>query len=120
MLLHDSPPLARTSPEGDLILLENQNRALWNRDQIAEGKSLVERALSSARFGPYTIQAAIAAVHSDAPSTSATDWSQIVALYDLLARAEPSPIIELNRAVAIPIRYGPQPRLNLVDAILSR
>jgi len=120
MLLHDSRRHARTSSEGDLILLENQNRALWNRDQIAEGKSLVERALSSERFGPYTIQAAIAAVHSDAPSTSATDWSQIVALYDLLARAEPSPIIELNRAVAIAMRDGPQAGLNLIDAILAR
>jgi RNA polymerase sigma-70 factor (ECF subfamily) len=120
MLLHDSRRLARASAEGDLILLENQNRSLWNRDQITEGKSLVERALSSARFGPYTIQAAIAAVHSDAPSTAATDWSQIVALYDLLARAEPSPIIELNRAVAIAMRDGPEAGLDLIDAILAR
>jgi RNA polymerase sigma-70 factor (ECF subfamily) len=120
ILLHDSRRLARTSSEGDLILLENQNRSLWNRDQITEGKSLVERALSSARFGPYTIQAAIAAVHSDAPSTAATDWSQIVALYDLLARAEPSPVIELNRAVAIAMRDGPQAGLDLIDAILAR
>src|SRR5882672_4280525 len=95
MLLHESRRLARTSSKGDLILLENQNRSLWNREQITEGKSLVERALSSGRFGPYTIQAAIAAVHSDAPTAAATDWNQIVALYDLLARVEPSPIIEL-------------------------
>ena len=120
MLLHDSRRLARTSPEGDLILLENQNRSLWNRQQIIEGKSLVERALSSARFGPYAIQAAIAAVHSDASSAANTDWNQIVALYDLLARAEPSPIIELNRAVAIAMRDGPQVGLDLIDAILAR
>jgi len=120
VLLHDSRRLARASPEGDLILLENQNRALWNRNQINEGKSLVERALSSARFGPYTIQAAIAAVHSDASSTAATDWSQIVALYDLLARAQPSPVIELNRAVAVAMRDGPQAGLDLIDAILAR
>ncbi len=120
MLLHESRRIARTSPEGDLILLEIQNRSLWNRDQIAEGKSLVERALSSARFGPYTIQAAIAAVHSDAANARNTDWNQIVGLYDLLARAEPSPIIELNRAVAIAMRDGPQAGLDLIDSILSR
>jgi RNA polymerase sigma-70 factor, ECF subfamily len=120
MLLHESRRLARASPDGDLILLENQNRSLWNRDQISEGKVLVERALSSSRFGPYTIQAAIAAVHSDAKSAGATDWNQIVALYDLLAQLEPSPIIELNRAVAVAMRDGPQAGLDLIDAILSR
>jgi len=120
MLLHDSRRLARTSSEGDLILLENQNRSLWNRQQISEGKHLVERALSSGRFGPYTIQAAIAAVHSDASTTASTDWNQIVALYDLLARVESSPIIELNRAVAIAMRDGPEAGLNLIDAILAR
>jgi RNA polymerase sigma-70 factor (ECF subfamily) len=120
MLLHESRRPARTSSEGDLILLENQNRSLWNREQISEGKNLVERALSSGRFGPYTIQAAIAAVHSDAPTPSATDWNQIVALYDLLARAEPSPIIELNRAVAIAMCDGPQAGLDLINSILSR
>ncbi len=120
MLLHESRRPARASSDGNLILLENQDRSLWNRDQITEGKSLVERALSSGRFGPYTIQAAIAAVHSDAPSASATDWNQIVALYDLLARIEPSPIIELNRAVAIAMRDGPQAGLDLIDTILTR
>jgi RNA polymerase sigma-70 factor (ECF subfamily) len=120
MLLHESRRPARTSSEGDLILLENQNRSLWNREQISEGKNLVERALSSGRFGPYTIQAAIAAVHSDAPTASATDWNQIVALYDFLASAEASPIIELNRAVAIAMRDGPQAGLDIIDSILAR
>jgi RNA polymerase sigma-70 factor, ECF subfamily len=119
MLLHDSRRLARASAEGNLILLENQDRSLWNRQQIVEGKSLVERALSSGRFGAYTIQAAIAAVHSDAPSAAATDWNQIVALYELLARLESSPIIELNRAVAIAMRDGPEAGLKLIDSILA-
>ena len=120
MLLHDSRRAARTSPTGDLILLENQDRALWDRDQIAEGASLVERALSSRRIGPYQLQAAIAAVHAQAPSPSATDWAQIVALYDLLMRAEPSPVVELNRAVAVAMRDSPLAGLTLIDTILAR
>ncbi len=120
MLLHEARRPARTSPTGDLVLLERQDRGLWNRDQIAEGIALVERALASRRFGPYTVQAAIAAVHAEASSTAATDWAQIVALYDLLIRAEPSPIVELNRAVAVAMRDGPAAGLRLVDAILGR
>ncbi len=120
MLLHESRRLARTSPTGDLILLEDQDRSLWNRDHIAEGKALVEKALSSRRFGPYTLQAAIAAVHADAPSAAATDWAQIAGLYDVLVRAEPSPVIELNRAVAVAMRDGPATALPLIDAILAR
>src|SRR5512134_3983479 len=120
MLLQESRRVARTSPAGDLILLGDQDRALWNRDQIAEGSALVERALSSRRYGPYTLQAAIAAVHAEAPGATATDWAQIVALYDLLARADPSPVVELNRAVAVAMRDGPSAGLALVDAILAR
>jgi len=120
MLLHESRRPARTSPTGDLILLENQDRARWNRDQIAEGLALVERALSSQRFGPYTMQAAIAAVHAQALTATATDWAQIVALYDLLLQAEPSPVIELNRAAAVAMRDGPAAGLELIDAILAR
>jgi len=120
MLLHDSRRAARTSPAGDLILLEDQDRSLWNRDQIAEGVSLVERAFSSGPVGPYTIQAAIGAVHAQAPSASATDWAQIAALYDVLLRAEPSPVVELNRAVAIAMRDGPSAGLALIDAIFTR
>jgi RNA polymerase sigma-70 factor (ECF subfamily) len=120
MLLHDSRRAARTSPTGDLILLEDQDRSLWNRDQIAEGVSLVERALSSSPVGPYTIQAAIGAVHAQAPAAAATDWAQIIALYDVLMRAEPSPVVELNRAVAVAMRDGPSAGLTLVDAILAR
>ena len=120
MLLQESRRAARTSPSGDLILLENQDRSLWNRDQIAEGLTLVERALLSRRFGPYTLQAAIAAVHAEAADVASTDWAQIVALYTLLARAEPSPIIELNRAVAVAMRDGPAAGVDLIDAILAR
>ncbi len=120
MLLQESRRAARASPTGDLILLEDQDRSLWNRDQIAEGTSLVERALSSRRFGPYTLQAAIAAVHAEAPSVAATDWAQIVGLYDALARTEPSPVVELNRAVAVAMRDGPSAGLALVDRILAR
>jgi RNA polymerase sigma-70 factor (ECF subfamily) len=120
MLLHDSRRAARTSPTGDLILLEDQDRALWNRDQIAEGVSLVERALGSGSVGPYAIQAAIGAVHTQAPSAAATDWAQIVALYDLLMRAELSPVIELNRAVAVAMRDGPSTGLGLIDIIFAR
>ena len=120
MLLHDSRRAARTSPTGDLILLEDQDRSLWNRDHITEGSALVERALAARQVGPYTIQAAIAAVHANAPNAAATDWAQIVALYDLLARAEPSPVVELNRAVAVAMRDGPSAGLALIDAILGR
>jgi RNA polymerase sigma-70 factor, ECF subfamily len=119
MLLHESRRLARTSPGGDLILLENQDRALWNREQIAEGTVLVEQAISSQRFGVYTVQAAIAAVHA-AAATGVTDWTQIVAWYDVLARAAPSPIVELNRAVAVAMRDGPLAGLERIDAILAR
>src|SRR5262249_15475113 len=107
MLLQDSRRAARTSPTGDLILLEEQDRSLWNREQIAEGSALVERALSSRQIGSYTMQAAIAAVHSQAATAAATDWGQIVALYEVLLRAEPSPVVELNRAVAVAMRDGP-------------
>ena len=120
MLLHDSRRTTRTSPTGDLILLENQDRSLWNRDQITEGVSLVARVLSSGQVGPYTIQAAIAAAHAQAPSATATSWVQIVTLYDLLFQAHPSPIIELNRAVAVAMRDGPIAGLILIDAILAR
>ena len=119
MLLHESRRAARTSPTGEIILLDDQDRSLWNRNQIAEGKSLVAQALSQ-RFGPYTLQAAIAAVHADAPSAAATDWGQIVALYDVLSRVTPSPVVELNRAVAVAMRDGPQVGLEQIDAILAR
>jgi RNA polymerase sigma-70 factor (ECF subfamily) len=120
MLLHDSRRAARTSPTGELILLDDQDRSLWNRDQIAEGASLVKRALSSRRIGPYTLQAAIAAVHAEAPNAAATDWAQIVGLYDLLVQADPSPVVELNRAVAVAMRDGPLAGLELIDAIMAR
>jgi RNA polymerase sigma-70 factor, ECF subfamily len=120
MLLHESRRAARTTSTGELILLDEQNRTLWNREQIEEGKSLVTRAVTSQRIGPYTVQAAISAVHADAPSAGATDWGQIVALYDLLAQATPSPVVDLNRAVAIAMRDGPSAGLTLIDAILSR
>jgi RNA polymerase sigma-70 factor, ECF subfamily len=120
MLLHDSRRATRTTPEGDLVLLEDQDRSRWNRAQIAEGAALVERALGSRRFGPYTLQAAISAVHAQAPSAAETDWAQIVGLYDVLLRVEPSPIVELNRAVAVAMRSGPQVGLALIDALLSR
>jgi RNA polymerase sigma-70 factor (ECF subfamily) len=120
MLLHESRRAARTSPSGELILLDEQDRSVWNQDQIAEGTRLVERALLSRRFGPYTIQAAIAAVHAEAPHAAATDWAEIVGLYDVLSRADPSPVIELNRAVAVAMRDGPAAGLALVDAIIGR
>jgi RNA polymerase sigma-70 factor, ECF subfamily len=120
MLLQESRRAARTSPSGDLVLLENQDRSLWNYDYITEGLALVERALTAQHVGPYTIQAAIAAVHANAPSAAATDWTQIVGLYDVLMRAEPSPVVELNRAVAVAMRDGPAAGLSLVDAILAR
>ena len=120
MLLHDSRRAARTSPTGELILLDDQDRSLWNRDQIVEGASLVKQALSSRRIGPYTIQAAIAAVHAEALNAAATDWARIVGLYDVLVQADPSPVVELNRAVAVAMRDGPLAGLELVDAILAR
>ena len=120
MLLQESRRAARTSPEGELVLLEAQDRSLWNRDQINEGITLVEQALSSRRVGPYTLQAAIAAVHAEAPDVESTDWTQIVGLYDVLVRAMPSAVVELNRAVAVAMRDGPAVGLALVDAILGR
>ena len=120
MLLHESRRAARSTPDGELVLLADQDRTLWDRALIAEGISLVERALSSRRFGPYTLQAAIAAVHAEAATADATDWAQIVGLYDVLARADPSPVIELNRAAAIAMRDGPAAGLAIVDAILAR
>lgn len=120
MLLQESRRAARTSPAGELVLLDEQDRSLWNRDQIAEGSALVERALGSCRFGPYTLQAAIAAMHANAPNAPATDWAQIVGLYDVLAGADPSSVVELNRAVAVAMRDGPSASLVLIDAILAR
>ncbi|HET7274208.1 MAG TPA: RNA polymerase sigma factor [Longimicrobiaceae bacterium] len=120
MLLHDSRRAARTSPHGDLVVLSEQDRSSWDRDQIAEGSALVERALSSRRFGPYTLQAAITAVHAEAPSIEETDWEQIIGLYDVLARADPSPVIALNRAVAVAMHNGPGAGLALVDEILAQ
>lgn len=119
MLLHESRRPARTSATGDLVLLEQQDRSLWNRAQISEGISLVERALSMKCVGPYTLQAAIAAVHAEASSSGETDWAQIIALYDLLLRVEPSPIVQLNRAVAVAMRDGPAKGLELVDSLLE-
>jgi RNA polymerase sigma-70 factor, ECF subfamily len=120
MLLHESRRAARASASGDLILLDEQDRKTWNRDLINEGIALVERALPLRRPGPYCLQAAISAVHADAASAAATDWNEIVGLYDLLLQAEPSPVVELNRAVAVAMRDGPQAGLVLVDALLAR
>jgi RNA polymerase sigma-70 factor, ECF subfamily len=119
MLLQESRRAARTSPTGELILLEDQDRSLWNREQIAEGVALLEKALKSRRFGPYTLQAAIAAVHAEAESVAATDWRQIVALYNQLVRIQPSPVVHLNRAVAIAMRDGPEAGLKHIDAVLA-
>ena len=119
MLLQESRRAARTSPSGELILLENQDRSLWNREQIAEGVALLNKALNSRRFGPYTMQAAIAAVHAEAESVAATDWRQIVAIYDQLVRIQPSPVVHLNRAVAIAMRDGPAAGLSHIDAVLE-
>ncbi len=119
MLLQESRRAARTSPAGELILLANQDRSLWNRGQIAEGVALVEKALGSRRFGAYTLQAAIAAVHAEAPSAAATDWRQIVALYNQLLRIQPSPIVQLNRAVAIAEFDGPEAGLTHINALLE-
>jgi RNA polymerase sigma-70 factor, ECF subfamily len=120
MLLHESRRAARTSSDGDLILLEQQDRSLWNRDQIAEGISLTESALRSRRFGAYTLQAAIAAVHAESSSTASTDWRQIALLYDELLRIQPSPVVELNRAVAVAMCEGPEQGLRLIDELLAR
>jgi RNA polymerase sigma-70 factor (ECF subfamily) len=120
MVLQESRSSARTVPEGDLVLLQDQDRSLWRRDLIDEGLALVERALASRRFGPYTLQAAIAAVHAEASSAAATDWNQIVGLYDVLQRVSPSPVVELNRALAVATRDTPLAGLALIDAILSR
>jgi RNA polymerase sigma-70 factor (ECF subfamily) len=120
MLLHESRRAARVTAEGELVLLSDQDRSLWNREYISEGSALVERALLSRRFGPYTLQAAIAAVHAEATTAAATDWEQIVGLYDVLMRADPSPVVELNRAAAIAMRDGPEAGLSLIDAILVR
>jgi len=120
MVLHESRRAARTSPDGELVLLDQQDRSLWDRTLIAEGIQRVERAIGSRRFGPYTIQAAIAAVHAEAVEAGATDWGQIVGLYDVLRRADPSPVIELNRAVAVAMRDGPEAGLALIDGLLAR
>jgi RNA polymerase sigma-70 factor (ECF subfamily) len=120
MLLQESRRAARTSPGGDLILLEDQDRSLWHQGQIEEGLALVERALSSGRFGVYTLQAAIAAVHAEARDAANTDWAQIVALYDVLMRVNPSSVVELNRAVAVAMRDGALAGLRLVEDLLSR
>ncbi|MGE5523608.1 MAG: RNA polymerase sigma factor [Rhodospirillaceae bacterium] len=119
MLLQESRRAARTSAEGEIILLADQDRTLWNREQIAEGHALVQRALSSQRIGPYALQAAIAAVHAEAASEADTDWPQIVALYDVLMRVHPTPVVALNRAVAVAMRDGPQAGLVIVDALLA-
>jgi RNA polymerase sigma-70 factor (ECF subfamily) len=119
MLLHDARRATRTTAAGELIPLEEQDRSLWNQEQIKEGVDLVQRALTSRGFGPYTLQAAIAALHAEAPSSAATDWAQIVGLYDVLLRTDPSPVIALNRAAAIAMRDGPEHGLKLIDAILA-
>jgi RNA polymerase sigma-70 factor (ECF subfamily) len=119
MLLHESRRTARLTAAGDIVLLEDQDRTLWNRQLIEEGKQLIERSLASRRFGVYTIQAAISAVHANAATAAQTDWPQIVALYDLLLRADPSPVIELNRAVAIAMRDGPASGLTIIDGVLD-
>ena len=120
MLLHESRRAARSTPDGELVLLADQDRSLWDRALMAEGISLVEHAISSRRFGPYTLQSAIAAVHAEASSADATDWAQIVGLYDVLTRADPSPVIELNRAAAVAMRDGPAAGLAIIDDILAR
>ncbi len=120
MLLHESRRPARTSPSGELVLLDDQDRSLWDAGLMAEGCALVERALSTRRFGPYCLQAAIAAVHAEAPSAAETDWEQIVGLYDVLLRAVPSPVIELNRAVAVAKRDGALAGLLVIEGILAR
>ena len=117
MLIQESRRAARSSAGGDLVTLEEQDRGQWNRTLIDEGVVLVERALASRRFGPYTVQAAIAAVHAEAPDAASTDWAQIVALYDVLLSMDASPVIALNRAVAVAMRDGPESGLALIDGI---
>ena len=120
MLLQESRRAARSQPSGDLVLLDDQDRTLWNQNYITEGSTLVEQALSSRQFNSYTLQAAIAAVHANAPNAEATDWAEIVGLYDGLLIINPSPVVELNRAVAVAMREGPLPGLALIDTILAR
>jgi RNA polymerase sigma-70 factor (ECF subfamily) len=120
MLLQESRRAARTSPSGDLILLEDQDRSLWNREQIAEGVALLQQALKSGRFGAYTLQAGIAAVHAESSSVASTDWRQITRLYDQLLRIQPSPVVELNRAVAVAMCEGPEKGLSLIDDLVAR
>jgi RNA polymerase sigma-70 factor, ECF subfamily len=120
MLLHESRRRARTSDQGEVVLLDEQDRSRWNREMIVEGVALVERAMRSRQFGPYTLQAAIAALHAEAPTAAETDWAEIVGLYDVLMRADPSPVIELNRAAAVAMRDGPEAGLRLIDDLLAR
>jgi RNA polymerase sigma-70 factor (ECF subfamily) len=120
MLLHESRRGARTSAAGELVLLDDQDRSLWNQEMIREGVGLVEQALRSREFGPYTVQAAIAAIHAEAPSPATTDWSEIVGLYDVLLKADPSPVVELNRAAAVAMRDGPAAGLRLIENLLAR
>ena len=120
MLLHESRRETRTSPDGELVLLDEQDRTRWNRELIAEGVVLVERSMRSRQFGPFTLQAAIAAIHAEAASADTTDWAEIVGLYDVLLRADPSPVVELNRAAAVAMRDGPAAGLTLIDGILAR
>ena len=120
MLLHDSRRHTRATASGEIALLAEQDRSRWNQAEIAEGSALVERAMRTGRFGSYAVQAAIAALHAEAPSAGETDWAQIAGLYDVLMRIDPTPIVELNRAVAVAMRDGPAPGLALMDAILAR
>ncbi len=120
MLLNESRRGARTTPQGDIVLLEDQDRSLWNREMIAEGVALVERSVSTRRSGFYTIQAAISAIHAESPDAPSTDWAEIVALYDILIRVNPSPVVELNRAVAVAMLDGPEAGLKLIDDVLGR
>jgi RNA polymerase sigma-70 factor (ECF subfamily) len=120
MLLHESRRQARTTDDGELVLMDDQDRSRWNREMIAEGMALVEQALRSRQFGPYTLQAAIAAVHADAASAAETDWEEVVGLYDVLMKADPSPVVELNRAAAVAMRDGPEAGLRLIDDLLTR
>jgi RNA polymerase sigma-70 factor (ECF subfamily) len=120
MLLHESRRTARVSADGEIVLLEQQDRSTWDQALIREGIALVERALATRRFGPYTLQAAISAVHAEAPTPKATDWRQICALYAALLALQPSPVIELNRAAAVAMHEGPAAGLALIDALLAR
>lgn len=120
MLLQDSRRAARSNADGDLILLEDQDRSLWNQAQIAEGCALVEQSLRSRRIGPYTLQAAIAAVHAEAPSAAQTDWAQIAGLYEVLQRASPSPVVDLNHAIAVAMHRGPAEGLSLLEPLTQQ